>query len=214
MCGFMGRTRANAKKAGTLFETQCSKFITEKLGQKIIRAPKSGAADKGDLYGLTFGDKDVVVECKSPGRNTSWSLSGWWGETEKEMDNSETDLGVLAIKRFNKPIEQAFCVLDDKRWENINGGLHTAEIVKSVPNSKWGELVDNHGFFATPRRGKVGMWYVTSLDKLMDIFAHYKEELTVQLDSQNLEELHNCGTITTTSLSGDTVVITLGSFDN
>lgn len=62
----MARTRASSKKAGTAFETEVCKFIKEKTGYPIIRMPKTGAADKGDIYGVKLRGENIVVECKSP----------------------------------------------------------------------------------------------------------------------------------------------------
>ena len=166
----MSRSRASAKKAGTQFETECSRFLSEKLKRKVTRMPKTGSLDKGDLYGLEIYGVPMVGECKSPGRTSSWSVSGWWKETEVEMDNFLTEYGILIIKRFQKSVSEAFCVVDNKMWEKINGSKYYApECVKSIAHSKWGEFVDNHVVFSTPKRGVDGSWIICSLDTISTI---------------------------------------------
>ena len=201
----MGRSRASAKKAGTLFESQCAQYFTETLGRKVIRAPKTGAKDKGDLYGLMFHDDEVVVECKSPGRDVSWSLSGWWNETIKEMDNAGTHIGILAVKRMSKPTNKAFCILDEERWDHFNAGIHTPVEHKSLANSELGKLVDEHTVISSPRRGKDGKWIVTDLETIMSIFAERTKHITVNITPEDLTKLIETGELIIRSTDGQSI---------
>ena len=193
----MARSRASAKKAGTQFETQCSQFLSEKLKRKVTRMPKTGALDKGDLYGLEIHGVPMVGECKSPGKTSSWSVSGWWKETEAEMDNVFTSYGILIIKRFQKSVSDAFCVVDDDMWERINGDeYHAPECVKSVAHSAWGELIDAHTVFSTPKRGVDGSWIICSLDTMASIIYGERYIPTIEITPETSALLASGETVT------------------
>lgn len=178
----MSRSRASAKKAGTDFETKCAAFLSEKLHREITRMPKNGAADKGDLYGLEVHGYPAVGECKSPGKNSSWSLAGWWKETQSEMENLLAEYGFLMIKRFHKSTGESFCVVDDQIWEKINGGnYHVPVEMKSLPHSSWGAHIDNHTVISTPKRGVQGCWIIGNLDTFADIIYEERYIPHIQL---------------------------------
>lgn len=207
----MARSRASAKKAGTLFESQCAQYLTETLGTKVIRAPKNGAKDKGDIYGLEFQGSEVVMECKSPGRDVSWSLSGWWKETTKEMDNAETDLGILAVKRMGKSTEKSICIMDEERWERFNNGIHTPVVHKSIPNSTLGGVLDHDGVISVPRKGKQGLWIMTELSTVMNLFLHHMEYITVVLTEEQMNQYRQQHEIMVVSTDGQKIVLQMDS---
>lgn len=193
----MARSRASAKKAGTQFETQCSQYLTGALNRKVTRMPKTGALDKGDLYGLEIHGVPMVGECKSPGKTSSWSVAGWWRETETEMDNVLTDYGVLIIKRFQKSVSEAFCVVDNDMWERINGNAYyEPERLKSVSHSKWGGLIDEHIVFSTPKRGVDGLWIVTSLEKMSSIIYAERYIPSIEITPETINRIDSGETVT------------------
>lgn len=205
----MARTRASAKQAGTRFETQCAEYLTDQLGVKITRMPKSGAQDKGDLYGVTIHGVPLVVECKSPGRTSSWSLSGWWSETLEETHHADTDYGILVIKRFNTSVSKSFCVVDDTMWERLGADKYfTPQALKSVPNSTWGKHIDTHGVCSIKRHGKPGFWVVCSLEDMSKIIHNERKVTQITLPEDLVTQLMDKGEIITTDDAGGDVRIT------
>lgn len=204
----MARSRTSAKKAGTQFETDCARYLSEKLGKKITRMPKTGALDKGDLYGLEIYGEPMVGECKSPGKNSSWSLAQWWRETEAEADNVFTDYGILIIKRFHKSVEESFCVVDSTMWENIHGEkYYEPHRVKSVAHSTWGRLIDEKTVFSTPRRGQEGDWIVCSLGTMSSIIYDQRYIPTIELSPKDIKSLSLGGSVTVYDDKGKEVIL-------
>lgn len=194
----MARSRASAKKAGTQFETDCALYLTDILKRKVTRMPKTGALDKGDLYGVEIHGVPMVGECKSPGQKSSWSLSGWWKEAEAEMDNVMTQYGVLIIKRFRKSTQDAFCVVDNSMWERIHGDKYCVPFAcQSLSHGQWGEYVDKHTVFSTPQRGKEGTWVITNLKTFSEIIYGERYIPTVNISRGDIDAL----------LQGDSVVV-------
>lgn len=206
----MARSRASAKQAGTRFETECAQYLTEVLGKKITRMPKSGAQDKGDLYGIEVHGEPMVGECKSPGKSSSWSLAGWWNETVDEMVNSDTDYGMLIIKRFNKPVTEAFCVMDEHMWNSIHGDTyHTPEVCKAVPNSAWGELIDNHTVCSIKRRGMDGHWIVCSLAVMAALIFAERKIIEVSLSPEQIEQVRAGIAVETHTVDDKEIIVSL-----
>lgn len=206
----MSRSRASAKKAGTQFETECAKYLSSALKRKVTRMPKTGALDKGDLYGLEIFGEPMVGECKSPGKNSSWSLSGWWKETEAEMDNAFADYGILIIKRFHKSTGESFCVVDSTMWENIKGNeYYTPHCEKSVPHSKWSSLIDEHTVFSTPRKGREDKWVVCSLETMSLIIYAQRYIPTIEISPEDISHLSSGDTITVYDDRGAEVILSL-----
>lgn len=205
---YMSRSRASAKKAGTQFETECARYLSSSLKRKVTRMPKTGALDKGDLYGIEIYGVPMVGECKSPGKDSSWSLSGWWKETEVEMDNVLTDYGVLIIKRFQKSVEDAFCVVNSSMWEKIQGDeYYTPQREKSVAHSKWASLVDEHTVFSTPRRGIEDKWIVCSLKTISSIIYAQRYIPTIEISPEDISHLSSGDKITVYDDRGVEVIL-------
>lgn len=202
------RTLASAKAAGTSFETKCAEYLTEKLKMKITRMPKNGARDLGDLYGVEFQGEPMVVECKSPGRDSAWSVAGWWKETLTEMENHCTDYGVLVVKRFQKGIPHAICILDSTQWERVRGDdFFTPYSTPAVGFGKWGELIDSHGVVSTKRRGSDGLWIILPLEKMAHIIFSNHKPITTTIDSDSVNKLLTGETVTITSDDGVPITI-------
>lgn len=182
---------------------------------KITRMPKNGARDLGDLYGVEFAGNPMVVECKSPGKNTSWSVSGWWKETLKEAENHCTEYGFLAVKRFQKGVSQAICVVDGGMWGKILGDtLYSPTEVPSVGFSAWGELIDKHTVVATNRRGAEGNWYIMSLETMAGIIFTHRSQQEVNITPKNIENLMHQGSVRVCDSDGLPILLSLHSNDN
>lgn len=206
----MARTRSSAKAAGTSFETGCAKFLTEQLHTKVTRMPKNGNRDIGDLYGVEFAGEPMVVECKNPGKDSSWLISGWWKETLTEAKNMDTEYGVLVVKRYRKNVPEALCVVDSDMWGKLLGGkVLEPHSVPSVSFTKWLELIDEHGSIETTKRGTTGSWIVFPLHKLVEIInlSRIPQEVTMSIDE--LKSLRIRGSLSVYDSKGLPVNITL-----
>ena len=65
----MARSRRSAKAAGARFERVVADYLAEVLDDdRIDRAPKAGAKDKGDIAGVRLNGHRVVIECKDVSR--------------------------------------------------------------------------------------------------------------------------------------------------
>lgn len=93
----MARTRRSAKAAGTRFERVVADYLAEELDDdRIDRAPKAGAKDKGDIANVRMGDHKIVIECKDVVRT---DLPKWTREAQVEAENASALLGVVVHKR-------------------------------------------------------------------------------------------------------------------
>ena len=84
---------------GARFEQACAEYMTERLGDEIVRRRTAGAYDKGDLYGVRCHGKRVTVECKDC---KEMKLSKWVEEAETERGNDDADYGVVIHHRKGK----------------------------------------------------------------------------------------------------------------
>lgn len=93
----MTRNRRSAKAAGARFERVVADYLAEELDDdRIDRAPKAGAKDKGDIANVRMGDHKIVIECKDVART---DLPKWTREAQVEAENASALLGVVAHKR-------------------------------------------------------------------------------------------------------------------
>lgn len=102
----MARTRKSAKAAGARFERVVADYLAEELDDdRIDRAPKAGAKDKGDIANVRMGDHKVVIECKDVAR---MDLPKWTREAQVEAENASALLGIVVHKRHGvaKPDQQ------------------------------------------------------------------------------------------------------------
>lgn len=99
------RNRRSAKAAGARFERLVADYLAEEIDDRIDRAPKTGAKDKGDINGLRVRDQKVVIECKDTARP---DLAGWAREAAVEAANAGALTGVIIHKRHGvaKPQDQ------------------------------------------------------------------------------------------------------------
>ena len=94
--GKMTRSRATARKAGTAFERLIANAFAKHVDDRIDRRVKTGSNDKGDIGGLRFLGRRVVIECKDVSR---LNLSGWVDESDVERGNDDAIAGLVVHKR-------------------------------------------------------------------------------------------------------------------
>lgn len=93
----MSRSRASARAAGTTFERSIADHLAANVDDRIDRAPKAGAKDKGDLANVrTAHDLKLAVECKDTAR---LELGTFINEAETERINLGAIAGVAVHKR-------------------------------------------------------------------------------------------------------------------
>lgn len=110
----MARTRKSAKAAGVRFERVVADYLAEELDDdRIDRAPKAGAKDKGDIANVRMGDHKIVIECKDVAR---MDMPKWVREAQVEAENAGALAGIVVHKRRGvaKPDQQwATMTLED-----------------------------------------------------------------------------------------------------
>lgn len=101
----MTRSRSSAKAAGTRFERQIANALAEHVDDRIDRRVKNGAKDLGDIGGLRFAGRRVVIECKDVSR---LNLGGWVEEADIERGNDDALVGLVVHKRrgHGDPLDQ------------------------------------------------------------------------------------------------------------
>lgn len=95
----MARSRSSAKAAGSKFEREVADYLAEHVDDRIDRRVKTGAKDRGDIAGIRFFGKRIVLECKNV---TKMALSTWMNETELERGNDDALAGLIVHKRHGK----------------------------------------------------------------------------------------------------------------
>lgn len=171
----MGRSRTTAKSAGTRFESDVARYLTGYTGSKIYRPGKKGSMDIGDLDGLTISSQKIVLECKNPGKSSSWKLSEWWKETEAETANAGAYSGVLIVSVFGKSIDKSACVVSEEYFNRIskevNKLFNNDIIFQEIPSgiSKLVSNLDDNTILKCKRKGSETPWYVFTLKTLASI---------------------------------------------
>lgn len=102
----VGRNLKSAKAAGSRFERTIADHLDERLdGCHVDRQVKTGAADSGDLYGVTCRGRQIAIECKNV---TKMGLPQWVREAHTEASNIAGLAGVVIHKRHGnaKPGDQ------------------------------------------------------------------------------------------------------------
>jgi hypothetical protein len=93
----VARTRKSAKAAGARFERVVADYLAEELADdRIDRAPKAGAKDKGDIANVRMGAHKIVIECKDVART---DLPKWVREARIEAENAGALVGIVVHKR-------------------------------------------------------------------------------------------------------------------
>jgi hypothetical protein len=93
----VARTRRSAKAAGARFERLVADYLAEELDDdRIDRAPKAGAKDKGDIANVRMGGHKIIIECKDVAR---MDLPTWAREAQVEAKNADALTGIVVHKR-------------------------------------------------------------------------------------------------------------------
>lgn len=200
----MARNRLSAKKAGTAFETEISRYLTVELGIPVKRIPKTGSKDQGDLGGLMLKGQPVVAECKSPGKNSSLSIAGWWKETETETKNfPQAIAGVLLVRNFGFSIPYSYCIINQKMWDIFSGSEKFENIIEttSISFQKWKDHMKEDHVLKTSRRGvEDDYWYVMYIKDALRLFDSSDSLPQVYLTTTDLlllEEFHEVSVLAT-----------------
>jgi len=203
----MARSRMSAKKAGTAFETAVSDYLKEKTGFPIMRMPKSGSVDKGDIFGVQYQGKNVAIECKNPGQKSQWSLSGWWNETVKEIDNFDAYCGVLMIKKFRKSLEQSYCIFNEHQAELCGINHVKLPVTRVRGKEQWKDLVVGDTIMKFPMTGVDDHWIVMTLEK----FSTYIDKKTaapiIELSLDDIHVLVDNGEYKTYTVDGKEITL-------
>lgn len=184
----MSRSRSSAKKAGTQFETDVSEYLKKRLGKPILRMPKSGSVDKGDIAGVQKAGKDVAIECKSPGRNSPLQLPKWAKETETEAKNLGTKYGILLIKRYREKICNSYAIFSYPLACDFFGiiPVEAFDHYEKQNYDLWPEHLEKSQIFTTPRRGG-GKWVITTLDYICDFLDNSNQSLLSPTQKKRLK---------------------------
>jgi len=89
------RSHAAARDAGTKLERDAAEYLTQSLGDEIVRRQRTGK-DRGDLHGLHFHGHRLVVEAKNVAK---MNLPAWIREAEVERGNDDALAGLVLHKR-------------------------------------------------------------------------------------------------------------------
>lgn len=91
-----------SKSIGTRFESQCARWLTERLGYTVERRALHGNRDVGDLAWLIGkGSARGIVECKAVKAITAANVAEWRRQTIAERDNAGARFAWLVIKTTN-----------------------------------------------------------------------------------------------------------------
>lgn len=86
-----------SKRKGSAFEKSVADYLRETLGNDAIeRRALAGTADRGDIAGVTFRGRRVVVECKA---EKALRVADYLREAETERRNDGAEFGVVVSKR-------------------------------------------------------------------------------------------------------------------
>jgi Holliday junction resolvase len=104
----------NPQKAkGSSWERFVAKYFQARGYVSATRRYGAGThADLGDLY----FPGPVVIECKD---HATLRLPAWMDETAVERENAHAELGILAIKRKGKPVEEGYAVTSIKEMVSL-----------------------------------------------------------------------------------------------
>lgn len=206
----MARSRASSKKAGTAFETECARYFTKELVIPAKRAPKNGAKDEGDIYGVLYHGDKVVIECKSPGKNSSLSIPAWWSETLAEIENLEgATTGVLVIKKYGKSVSQSYCIVDEEHWDILSAEevLGKPQVMRTSRFKEWQESLSTNNPVKTKKVGNDEFWYIFTLEDAVKLFDSVEDLKTVYISKDNMRELKEGNSLILSDVSGENIVV-------
>lgn len=192
----MTRSRASSKSAGTKYETAVARYFTEKTNKLTIRMPKTGSLDCGDIFGVTYNNELIAIECKSPGKDQSYKVPKWLRETIAETENSGSLAGILLIKKYRKKVEESLCVLTEEHAVSLGLELHDIPVRKAKSYDVWWEHLEELEYVRVPVRGdKDNNYVITKLNHIVKLFDIHKEKIDLEFTEDELEELTQHGYI-------------------
>ena len=113
----MPRTNRSARAAGTRHETSIATYLAQQLqDDRIERRARTGAKDRGDIAGIRYRGRRVVIEAKN---TTRTNLAGWIKEAHREAGNDDAAVGIVVAKRHGNadPADQwVHMTLADLAW--------------------------------------------------------------------------------------------------
>lgn len=87
----------SSKRKGSSFEKAVADYLAEALqDDRVERRALQGINDRGDVAGVRFNGKRVVLECKAC---TRLEVPKWLREAETERQNDGAAFGVVVSKR-------------------------------------------------------------------------------------------------------------------
>lgn len=93
----MTRNHKSARAAGARFERVIANYLAKALNDdRIDRAPKHGAKDRGDIAGVNIRGHKIAIECKDTSR---LELPEWANQAHREADNLGAVAGIIVHKR-------------------------------------------------------------------------------------------------------------------
>lgn len=97
-------TPRSAKRRGALFEQAVADWLADRIGQPVERRHLRGAADRGDLSGVTVRGHRVVLELKA---TTRLDIAGHLAEAERERVTDGAAVGIVVQKRRGVGLTQS-----------------------------------------------------------------------------------------------------------
>lgn len=187
-------------------------MFNRETGKLTRRLGSQGAYDKGDIEGVTVGGEPVAIECKSPGKESQWSISGWWKETVRESHHVGSGLGFLVVKVYGKSADHALVITDlaTAKECNLTDRLdyRYVDVVKRV--DRWKDAVADGGVIGlcdTPSAS----WVMMRLDDFARDCCDKAPVATIILDDEAWEELQSRHYVTVVAATGEHVRVELGA---
>lgn len=94
----MTRNRRSAAAAGAWLERTTADYLAEHVDDRIEKAPRWGAKDRGDITGVRHMGERIVIECKE--RGGQLLVGSWLAEAEIERGNDDAIAGLVVAKRY------------------------------------------------------------------------------------------------------------------
>ncbi len=87
------------RQKGSTFERMIADYLAEHVDDRIDRRVKTGAKDRGDIGGVRWHGRRLVIECKNTSKT---SLGTWATEADTERGNDDALAGLIVHKRHGK----------------------------------------------------------------------------------------------------------------
>lgn len=108
------RSARTAKAAGSRFEQEVADLMAERLeDDRIVRMPKHGNRDRGDISGVRLRGERYVIEAKNC---RDFELSDWVNQAEREAGNDDAAFWAVVHKRKQHGAEGAYVTMTADQW--------------------------------------------------------------------------------------------------